>query len=320
MKLLINNYRNALLALLVLASCSISVAQQLPQFSQYMFNTISVNPAYAGSRETLSVVGLHRSQWVGIERSPTTQTLSIHSPLKNEQVGVGLSVINDNLGYENIAFVFGDFSYTINTGEKTKLAFGLKGGVIHYGLDSDFLTDESVTADPYFANFSNRWNPNFGVGVYFHSNRWYLGLSSPRIVKNNYNKTGKNKPEIEYVAQERNSYYFTGGAVFDIGGTTKFKPAYLVKATNGAPLSVDINANFLFNEKFWIGAGYRTNINTSSVGASTDFQVSKLLRIGYSYEHYLAKELTRYAGGTHEILLMFEVFKPETRVKSPRYF
>lgn len=314
-----NRNKNAtLIVMLILMSCSLSIAQQLPQFSQYMFNTISVNPAYAGSRETLSVVGLHRSQWIGIKRGPTTQTLSLHTPLKNEKIGLGLSVINDNLGYENIGFVFGDFSYTINTSEKAKLAFGLKGGFIHYNLDPELLNDQGVSIDPYFANFSSRWNPNFGIGVYYHTNRWYLGLSSPRIVKTNYNKS-RNASDIKYVAQERNSYYFTGGIVFDIGENVKFKPAYLLKATNGAPLSVDINANFLFNEKFWLGAAYRTNINTGAFGAMADFQVSKLLRIGYSYEYYLA-DIRRYTGGTHEILLMYEVFKPERRVKSPRYF
>lgn len=315
---LINRSSNALVLLLLL-SCSIGVAQQLPQFSQYMFNTISINPAYAGSRETISVVGLHRSQWVGITGGPTTQTLSIHSPLKNEKIGLGLSVINDHPGYENVTFVYSDFSYTINTGPKTKLAFGLKAGFTHYNLDQQFLADPSVVSDPFFVNFSNRWNPNVGVGLFFHTNRWYLGLSSPRIIKTNYNKNAKNVANVEYIAQERNSYYFTGGVVFDLSENTKLKPAYLIKATNGAPLSIDINANFLFNEKFWIGGGYRTNINTSSLGALADFQVSKQMRIGYAYEYYLS-DLRPYTSGTHEIILMYEVFKPEKRVKSPRYF
>ena len=122
----------------ILFNCWIGVAQQLPQFTQYMYNTISINPAYAGSRETLSVVGLHRSQWVGLEGGPTTQTLSIHTPLRNEKIGLGLSIINDELGYENLSYIYGDFSYTIQTSEKAKLAFGLKAGFTSYSLDPEY--------------------------------------------------------------------------------------------------------------------------------------------------------------------------------------
>ena len=231
----------------ILFNCWTSVAQQLPQFTQYMYNTISINPAYAGSRETLSIVGLHRSQWVGLEGGPTTQTLSIHTPLRNEKIGLGLSFINDELGYENFSYLYGDFSYTIQTGENTKLAFGLKAGFTHYNLDQALLNDPSVVNDPFFNDVSNRWSPNIGTGVYWHSNKWYIGLSAPRILNTDYNKGSQGN--IDYVSLERVSYYFTGGYVFDLSETTKFKPATMLKATNGAPLSFDITANFLFNEK-----------------------------------------------------------------------
>jgi len=258
------NFRKNIFILFILVS-SVTFAQQLPQFSQYMFNTISVNPAYAGSRETISLVGLHRSQWVGLEGGPSTQTLSVHSPLENEKIGLGLSIINDELGYENFVFAYADFSC-----------------------------------------------------LYWHSNLWYLGLSAPRILKTDFNETALD-PTVDYQALERVSYYLTGGYVFTLSENTKLKPAVLVKATNGAPLSIDANANFLFNEKFWIGAGYRYNRDTSTIGALADFQVSKQLRIGYAYEYFIT-DLRPYTSGTHEILLMFEVFKPSKRVKSPRYF
>lgn len=299
--------------------CAFSFAQQLPQFSQYMFNTISINPAYAGSRETLSVVGLHRSQWVGLEGGPSTQTLSVHSPIKNEQVALGLSVINDQLGFENFVFVYGDFSYTINTNENTKLAFGLKAGFTHYNLDNfGFLDDVAVFSDPFFTDISSRWNPNVGVGLFWHSNKWYVGLSAPRILNTDYNL--KNRVEnVDYLALERIGYYLTAGYVFDISENTKFKPAALAKVTNGAPISFDINANFLFFEKLWLGGGYRYNQDTTTLGGLVDFQVSKQLRIGYTYEYFLS-DLRPYTSGTHEILLMYEVFKPQKRIKSPRYF
>ena len=242
-----------IIALLLLSSIQ-GIAQQLPQFTQYMYNTIAINPAYAGSRETFSLVGLHRSQWVGIEGGPTTQTLSVHSPLRNEQVGLGFSLIVDKLGFENFAYAYADFSYTINVGYETKLAFGLKGGLTHYFIDSELLNDPSVVgddinpADLFFNDLSNRWSPNVGVGAMLHTDRWYVGLSAPRILNTDYNK-GRNAT-IDYVALERVSYYLTGGYVWDISASTKFKPAFMVKATNGAPISYDVTANFLFNEKF----------------------------------------------------------------------
>jgi type IX secretion system PorP/SprF family membrane protein len=281
-----------------------------------MFNTISINPAYAGSRETFSAVGLHRSQWVGLEGGPETQTLSIHTPLKNEKIGLGLSFINDKLGYENFSYIYGDFSYTIQTGVESKLAFGIKGGFTHYNLDEELLNDPSVVNDPFFNDVSNRWSPNIGAGLYWHTNRWYLGLSAPRILNTDYNK-GRNG-SIDYVALERISYYVTGGYVFDLSENTKLKPSVLLKATNGAPLSFDISANFLFNETFWFGAGYRINESAAAIGGIADFQVSKQLRIGYAYE-YPISDIRPYTSGTHEVLLMFEVFKSK-RIKSPRYF
>ena len=311
--------KSTLIITVILFCFAFSYAQQLPQFSQYMFNTISVNPAYAGSRETLSVVGLHRSQWVGLEGGPSTQTLSIHSPMKNEKVGLGLSIINDQLGYENFVFVYGDFSYTIQTGEDTKLAFGLKAGFTHYNLDTvGFLDDPDVFSDPFFSDISSRWNPNVGVGVFWHTNKWYVGLSAPRILSTDYNLANRVE-EVEYVALERVGYYLTGGYVFELSENTKLKPSALAKITNGAPISFDINANLLFFEKLWIGAGYRYNQDTTTLGGLVDFQIDKQLRIGYTYEYFLS-DLRPYTSGTHEILLMYELFKPRKRIKSPRYF
>ncbi|ALJ03946.1 hypothetical protein APS56_01725 [Pseudalgibacter alginicilyticus] len=304
------------IAVFILLNCGIGFAQQLPQFTQYMYNTISINPAYAGSRETLSIVGLHRSQWVGLDGAPTTQTLSVHSPLRNEKVGLGLSFINDELGYENFSYLYGDFSYTIPVGLKTKLAFGLKAGFTQYFIDQELLTDPTISTDPFFDDVSNRWSPNIGLGAFLHTNKWYVGLSAPRILNTDYNN-GK-QGSIDYVALERVSYYLTGGYVFDLSNTTKFKPAALLKATNGAPLSFDITANFLFNNVFWLGGSYRINESAAALGAIADFQVSKQLRIGYAYE-YPISELRTYTSGTHEILLMFEIFQSK-RIKSPRFF
>ncbi|WP_179006687.1 PorP/SprF family type IX secretion system membrane protein [Winogradskyella forsetii] len=297
-------------------SVSTAFSQQLPQFTQYMFNTISINPAYAGSRETLSIVGLHRSQWVGFDGGPETQTLSIHAPLRNENMGLGVSFINDQLGYENFSYLYADYSYTLKISEKTKLALGLKAGMTHYFIDQELLTDPSVVNDQYFNDVSNRWSPNVGAGLYLHSQRWYAGLSAPRILNTDYNKGRQGS--LDYVALERISYYLTAGYVFDLSESTKLKPSVLLKATNGAPLSFDASANFLFNEKLWLGAAYRVNQYAAALGGIADFQVSKQFRVGYAYEYPLS-DIAPYTSGTHEILLMFEVFKSK-RIKSPRYF
>lgn len=305
-----------IIIVIIVFSCNSVKGQQLPQFTQYMYNTISINPAYAGSRETLSLVGLHRSQWVGIEGGPTTQTFSVHAPLRNEKIGLGFSFINDKLGYENFSYIYADFSYTINVSSKAKLAFGLKGGFTHYNLDQELLTDPSVVNDLYFNDVSNRWSPNIGVGMFLHSDRWYVGLSAPRILNTDYNNGQSGA--VDYVSLERVSYYLTGGLVFDLSENTKFKPAFMIKATNGSPMSYDLTANFLLYDKLWLGAAYRLNESAGAFGAIVDFQVSRQIRIGYAYEHPIS-DIRPYSDGTHEILLMFEVFKNK-RVKSPRYF
>ncbi|WP_075343198.1 PorP/SprF family type IX secretion system membrane protein [Tenacibaculum agarivorans] len=291
-----------------------SYAQQFPQFTQYMYNTISINPAYAGSRNVLSVVGIHRSQWAGLENGPETQTLSAHTPLRNDNLGIGATLIRDQLGYENFTYVYGDFSYTISLNSETKLALGLKAGFTQYNLDEELLVSEA--ADPLIANLTSGWNPNIGAGILAHTDKWYVGFSAPRLINVDHNqfKIGN----VDYAVVDRLVYFLTGGYVFDLNYTVKFKPSFLVKATNGAPLSYDITGNFLFNEKFWLGGSYRINNNTGALGALVDFQINKQMRVGYSYEHPLS-DINTYSNGTHEVLLMFE-FNKINRVKSPRYF
>ncbi|NJX15439.1 PorP/SprF family type IX secretion system membrane protein [Tamlana crocina] len=304
---------------IALFSCVYSVAQQLPQFTQYMYNTISINPAYAGSREALSIVGLHRSQWVGFKGGPITQTLSIHTPLRNDRIGLGLSFIEDDLGPQNFSYLYGDFSYSIPTGWDGKLAFGLKAGFTQYSFDSDFMNDTDIQNDNFFKGFDNRWAPNVGAGIYWSNDRVYAGLSTPRILNTDTNRNATDSNNQDYEALERLSYYFTVGGVIDLSQYVKFKPAGLIKATNGAPVSYDLTANFLFNEKFWLGASYRINEYTAAIGGIADFQVSRQLRIGYAYEKPIS-EIADYTSGTHEILLIYEFKFINSKLKSPRYF
>ena len=294
-------------AIILVGTAFNSAAQQLPQFTQYMYNTISINPAYAGSRNALNITGLHRSQWVGLEGGPETQTLSIHSPLKNERVGLGLSVINDKAGYENYTYIYGDFSYTLPLNDDDlKLAFGLKGGFSYYNLDDE----PSTLSDPYFTQEFNKWTPNFGIGFYLHTNKWYVGASVPKVINNNNNEFQ------EFVALEQNHFYLTTGYVFDINENFKLRPSALAKVTEGAPLSLDLTGTAIFYEKLYLGVNFRTD---DSVGAFADFQALDWARIGYGYD-LTTSELAPYAGGTHEILLIFEFKSKVGRYKSPRFF
>ncbi|MCM8571148.1 type IX secretion system membrane protein PorP/SprF, partial [Gramella jeungdoensis] len=193
------------LIILILFVAAPGFSQQLPQFTQYMYNTISINPAYAGSRDGFSAVGLHRSQWADFEGAPTTQTLSIHSPLSNDKVGLGLSIINDNAGYENYTYAYGDFSYRLDLSDDVTLRLGLKAGMSYYNLEDELFTEPDVLNDPYFQDQLNRWTPNFGLGFYLSSQNWYIGGSAPKLINNDNNEFS------EYLALEQVHYYLTGG-------------------------------------------------------------------------------------------------------------
>lgn len=290
-----------------------SNAQQLPQFTQYMYNTIAINPAYAGSRDALSIVGLNRNQWAGFDGGPQTQTLSVHSPLRNEQIGLGLSLINDKAGYENFTYVYADFSYTLKASEEVDVSFGLKAGMTYYKLAEELYNATEVNQDPYFNEKLNRWNSNFGAGVLFHSNKWYVGLSIPKLINHDLNN------DTEYAALERVHYYAIGGYVFELNDNLKLKPSFMFKHTKGAPISTDLTANFLFNEKFWLGGSYRFNGDQKAIGALVDFQVTDQFRVGYTYE-IPTGEIRPYTSGSHEILLMYEFKFLKRKQKSPRYF
>lgn len=299
-----------ILIAILFAGLSSTQAQQLPQFTQYMYNTISINPAYAGSRDGLSLTALHRSQWAGIDGGPRTQTFSVHSPLSNEKVGLGLSVINDRTGYENYTYLYGDFSYTINVSADVTLAFGLKGGMSYYDLDEELFAEPSVIQDPFFRERFNKWTPNFGAGLYLSSQDWYLGLSAPKILNNDNNEFS------EYVALEQVHYYLTGGYVFDLSSNWKLRPTALVKATSGAPLSFDMSGTVIYDEKLYVGATYRID---DAIGAFVDFQIFEPLRIGYGYE-YSISDLRPYTSGSHEVILIYEMRFKNTKYKSPRFF
>ena len=288
----------------------LGIAQQLPQFSQYMYNTVAVNPAYAGSRERLNITLLNRNQWVGLNGAPVTQTFSAHSAVPATKLGVGLSFINDKLGYENSTYIYADASYTINTSEKFRLSFGVKVGMSKYGLNADLLSDQNAMGDQFLDKIFNRWKTNIGVGIYYRSDDWYLGISAPRLF--NYD----NNTEIEYNAIDRASTFLIGGLMYKFNPQLKFKPTFLVKYTNGAPVSVDLTANFLINDKLWLGAAYRV---TESFGALMSIEANDNLKFGYSYE-INTSAISPYTSGSHEIFISYEFDFPRPRCNCENVF
>ncbi|KFF03168.1 PorP/SprF family type IX secretion system membrane protein [Flavobacterium reichenbachii] len=297
---------------LVLLFCSaVSFAQQDAQFTQYMHNTININPAYAGSRGVMSVFGLYRTQWVGLDGAPETGTLSLNTPVNNN-VGLGFSVINDKIGPTNETNFAVDFSYSIPTSATTKLSFGIKGSANIFNLDPNKLNPEDQ-GDPQFSDFKNKFSPNVGAGVYYHSDRGYIGLSVPNFIETN--RYDDNETAI---FKEQINYYLIAGYVFNLDRyeMIKFKPAVLAKMIEGSPLQVDASANFMYNDKFVLGVSYRWS---AALSAMAGFQVTKSMYIGYAYDRETTK-LNNYNSGSHEIFLRFEFLNNYSRITSPRFF
>lgn len=283
--------------------------QQDPQYTQYMYNTLSVNSAYAGSLGHFAATGIYRTQWVGIEGAPDTQSLTIDSPV-GKNVGLGLSIVNEEIGPMEEQYVDLNFSYTIQASPSHKLSFGLKGGgrVINIDWTKGSYRDNDVL---YQENIKNRFLPVVGAGLYLHSEKSYLGLSVPNFITNERYDGIK-----EGLADERIHVFLIGGMVFDLNVNTKFKPAFLVKYVSGAPVIADISANFMFYDRFRIGASYRTG---DSFSALAGFQVTPQILIGYAYD-YTTTELQKFTSGSHEIIVRFELKSKAKALKSPRFF
>ena len=286
-------------------------AQQDPMYSQYMFNTLAVNPAYAGSADVFTVMALSRHQWVGFNGAPSTQTLLAHTPLPAENMALGLSVLNDKVGPTRQTSAYADYAYRIRTGANSRLAFGLKGGVNLYQADLASLT--SVDPDVASVNVKGQILPNFGFGLYWHSKRGYLGASIPKLLENDIDAV--NEGGI-VTASEVRHYFLLGGYVIDLDRSVKFKPSFMVRMVPGAPISVDVNANFLFRERIWLGAMYRVG---NAFGVLGQYQVNDQFRIGYAFDLTTTK-IGAYNAGTHEIMLNYDLRFFTGRTVSPRYF
>ena len=301
--------KTRILLFVLMFTAVVSYAQQDAQFTQYMYNTINVNPAYAGSRGALSIFALHRTQWVGLDGAPVTNAVSINTPINGSNLGLGVSLINDKIGPTNENTFSADLSYTIPTSETFKLSFGVKGTANLFNLDVTKL-DPKDAGDESFQNY-NKFSPNIGAGIYLHSDKAYLGLSIPNFIQ-----TNRYDDNDVRIFKEKINYYLIGGYVFDLNQDIKFKPALITKMVEGAPLQIDVSGNFMFSEKFVVGVAYRWS---AALSGMVGFQVSDGLYIGYGYDRETTN-LKNYNSGSHEIFLRYEIFKNINKITSPRFF
>lgn len=308
--------KKRLLIFIVTLVASSSYAQQDSQFTNYMYNTININPAYAGSRGVLSIFGLHRNQWVGLDGAPVTNTFSLNAPINNSNIGIGFSILNDRIGPSDENNISVDVSYSIKTSEKYKLSFGIKGTANLLNVDFTKLNIYNPGDNLAQYNVDNKFSPNVGAGVYFHSDKTYFGFSVPNMLETKHFDKDQTSFSAESVASERMHYYFIAGHVIDLNTSIKFKPALLTKIVNGAPLQLDMSANFLINNKFTAGLAYRWD---AAFSALAGFQISDSWFIGYGYDMEVTK-LANYNSGSHEIFLRYELFKNYDKVVSPRFF
>ena len=289
-------------------------AQQDAQYTQYMYNTVSINPGYAGSRGHLSIAGLHRSQWLGLEGAPRTQTLNLHSPIGYRGVGLGVSIVNDQIGPTSETYFDADFSYTIQLAAESRLSFGLKGSVHLLDIRFSELTLDPNNPDATLQqDIQNRLSPNIGAGVYYHTETFYAGLSVPRFLE-----TTHFDESALSTAKEQMNFYFITGYVWDFHPLWKFKPTLLTKMTLGAPLQVDVSANFMYNEKFIMGAAYRWD---AAFSAMFGFNISPSFLVGMAYD----REVTELGGtafndGSFEVILRYDFIRSRGKIKSPRFF
>jgi len=304
--------KNLVIILFTLLCASQVNAQQDPQYTQYMYNMNIINPAYTGSTEGLAVGALYRSQWVGLDGGPETFTFNIHSPV-GKRVGLGLSVISDQIGPVKETNAYVDFSYTIPVGTVTKLAFGVKGGFTFHDIG---IAESQITlidqGDPFFANAINETTPNIGAGAYFYKpSKYYISVSNPNILNGVHLDANGTK-----IGSESEHFFAAAGYVFDLSENFKLKPHTLIKYAFDAPVSYDINANVFMFDVVEVGVGYRLE---DSFSGMVNFQVMDNLRIGYAYDA-IQSDLDIVTSSSHEIFINFDLNFSAKVSRSPRYF
>ncbi len=290
-----------------------SLAQQDIMISQYMFDGLLLNPAYAGSHKYFSSSLLHRTQWVGFDGAPQTGIFAIDGPIYNEKMGIGLIISSDRIGITDQKDIYGTYSYNLRLG-KGKLSFGLKAGVSRYSYKFSNLVYWDSNDQIFTGTVVSEWLPKFGTGLYYYADRWYAGLSVPSLFAYDpHNNFGKDVNNSGFIKRH---YYMVTGCVFDMNNNFKFKPSVLLKYVASAPLEADINANILYREQFWFGLSYRTN---DAFTAMIEYQTKSRFRFGYAHD-FTTSKIKNHSSGTHEIMIGYDFGKDLIKVKTPRYF
>lgn len=318
---------------------NIAYSQQDAMFTKYMFNSLTFNPAYAGSKDHMYVGLLHRTQWWGIEGAPSTQSFTLHTPLNYDRIGLGINIVNDAIGPTNSITANMSYAYRISIGDNgAKLSIGLQGGMMNWRADWNKITIKDQTDPTFEGENPSYWLPNFGVGLYYYSKYLYVGVSSPHLIE--YDLTERSEMPL-YAKQFRHYYFTAGGAIPLNGDDLIFKPSILIKNVGlfsafkpedsafnnvGAPTEFDIDISFLFFEQFWIGSSFRSAIEVLDDQSSFDsvdlwmsYFMKNGLRIGVAYDYTLTK-LQEPAQGSFEVMLGYEFNYQNSKIVTPRYF
>ncbi len=288
-------------------------AQQEPLYTQYMFNTVSVNPAYAGTRNAMNMLLLSRVQWAGLEGAPRTYNFTMHTPLNNYKMGLGFSIVSDSYGPVDNSYFNFNYAYRVNLTNKIILSMGIKGGIYNYhvGLNNLAIGDGSDAS--FSENQEHNWQPNAGMGLYLYSGKWYAGFSIPKLIQTTFSE----EASISNVSDLRRHYFLMAGYILDLNSELKFKPSVINKVVEGAPPSTDVTAQFLYQDTYWFGATYRFG---DALAFIANVQLNKQLMVGYSYD-FSVSDLAKYNSGSHEIIISFDFDGfLKNKVISPRYF
>ncbi|MCS6934362.1 MAG: type IX secretion system membrane protein PorP/SprF [Chitinophagales bacterium] len=302
-------------------------AQQDAAYSMYMFNGLFVNPAYAGSREVISVMGIYRHQWVGIDGAPRTANISVHTPFRKDQYALGLTISNDRLGLSNNFSVTPAFAYRLRLPRENRLCFGIQTSFNYFYQNNGRAILPTQNPDNSFNLNENLFVPNVGFGIYAYGLRYFVGVSAPHLMPSSLTKKTRIVKYTDEIARVYNFYVFTAGYVFGKDASVvKFRPTILVKWQKGLPKNIpqfDANLALLFIDRLWIGAGYRTETSGfhnpgQAIIAFAQFKVTPQLQVGYAYDAEISG-LRRYTSGTHEIMLGYDFWFDKKRFVTPRF-
>jgi len=304
--------------LLIIASVNMTFSQQDAQYTQYMYNTQVINPGYIGSKNALGFGLLYRTQWAGFEGAPSTGTFTFNTPLGLlKRNAIGLSIINDRIGPSNETGITVDYAYSLLLSGNSRISFGIKGGLSILDVDYSKLNVYNENDWQFAENVDKKVQPQIGAGIYYNNDRLYLGLSVPNFFNSkHYNANNTSNSNEDAIAIERLHYFFLAGYVFHINESIKLKPATMLKWVNGSPLQVDVSANFLFNNKFTLGASYRWD---AAISAMAGFQISEQFFLGVGYD-FQTTDIQDHSNGSYEFFLKFDLFNNPERILTPRFF